>query len=137
MTLVRDVKVQELIGKVAERLEKVDDLKPQEWTKFVKTGAHKERPPTQKKWWHIRAASVLRKLYVGENIGVSRLRKVYGGRKNRGHKPERKCKASGAVLRRVLQQLEKAGLVEMKKGKGRSLSAKGRSFMDSVAKEMK
>ncbi len=137
MVLVRDAKAQELIDRVAERLEKVGELKPPEWSVFVKTGAHKERPPTQKNWWYIRSASVLRKLYVGESIGVSRLRKVYGGRKNRGHKPEHKYRASGAVIRKILQQLEKAGFVETKKGKGRTVSAKGRAFLASAAKEMK
>jgi small subunit ribosomal protein S19e len=137
MVLVRDANAQELINRAAEKLEKVEELRPPEWARFVKTGVHKERPPTQKNWWWIRSASILRKLYVGESIGVSRLRKVYGGRKNRGHKPEHKLKASGAVIRNILQQLEKAGLIESKKGKGRTISAKGKAFMNSAAKGIK
>ncbi len=137
MVLVRDAKAQEIINRVADKLEKIEELKPPEWSVFVKTGTHKERPPTQKNWWYIRSASLMRKLYIGESIGVSRLRKVYGGRKNKGHKPEHKYRASGAVLRKILQRLESAGLVETKKGKGRTLSAKGRAFLASAAKEIK
>ncbi|MFQ5647778.1 MAG: 30S ribosomal protein S19e [Candidatus Aenigmatarchaeota archaeon] len=137
MPLTRDVDAEKLIIRTAGELEKLSELKPPEWSGFVKTGPHKERAPLQANWWHIRAASVLRKLCLGEPAGVSRLRKVYGGRKNRGHKPEHKYKASGAVLRKLLQQLEAAGLVKAEKGKGRTITLKGRAFLDSVAKGMK
>ena len=137
MPLTRDVEAQKLIDGAARELEKIPELKSPDWSGFVKTGPHKERVPLQENWWHIRAASVLRKLYLGQAIGVSRLRKAYGGRKNRGHKPEHKCKASGAVIRNVLKQLEAAGLVDTEKGKGRKITQKGRKFLDSVAKGMK
>jgi len=78
----------------------------------------------------------LRKLYLNHPIGVARLRKVYGGRKNNGTAPEHKRKASGSIIRNILQQLEKAGLVKTEKRKGRMLTPKGRSFVSKSIKSI-
>ncbi len=137
MSHVMEVNSQELIKKAAERLEKMPEMKAPGWSGFVKTGVHKERPPVQKNWWWIRSASVLRKIYMNQRVGVARLRKDYGGRKNRGHKPEHKYKASGAIIRKILQELETAGFVKIKKDKGRVITSKGQSFLDDVAKSIK
>ena len=126
---VKDVPADEMISKTANEMKKISDIKPPEWAKFAKTGVSKERPPTQKDWWWIRSASILRKLSNEKNLGVSRLSKVYGSRKNRGHKPERKLPASGSVIREILQQLEAAGLVKTEKGKGRKITAKGKALL--------
>jgi len=123
------------IGKVAEKMKPMPEFKPPEWSEFVKTGVHKERPPEQPDWWWIRTAAVLRKISVKGGIGVSRLRKEYGGRKNKGHKPEHKYRASGSVLRRILQQLEAAGLVKKDKKKGRVTTKNGLSFLSEAVKE--
>jgi small subunit ribosomal protein S19e len=135
---VRDVDPEKLILKAADELAKVGELKAPAWAAFAKTGVHKQRPPEQSNWWHIRQAAELRKLYMApQGIGVSRMRKVYGGRKNRGHKPEHSFKASGSVIRKSMQQLEKAGLVKMEKGKGRIITPKGQKLLNSVAKQLK
>ncbi len=137
MATVFDVDPNQLIEKAAEELKKIPEIQPPEWAKFVKTGAHKERPPMQKDWWYIRTAAILRKLYIyNKPIGVSKLRKKYGGRKNRGHKPERFYPGSGNIIRKVLQQLEKAGFAQqVAKGthKGRIITPKGKSFLDKLA----
>ena len=122
-------KPEELIKNAAERMKKIEEIKPPEWSGFVKTGVHKERPPQQEDWWYIRSASVLRKIYI-EKSGVSKLRKIYGGRKNKGHKPEHKYKASGAIIRKILQQLEAADFVKKdEKKKGRIITKKGKDFL--------
>ena len=136
MANVNDTDTQKLVMKAAEELMKMDEIRPPDWSKFAKTGVHKQRPPQQKNWWYIRSASVLRKIYL-EEAGVERLRKIYGGRKNLGHQPEHKRKASGAVLRKILQQLESAGFVKKEKGAGRKITPKGQSFLNNVAKGMK
>jgi small subunit ribosomal protein S19e len=72
-------------------------------------------------------------------VGVSKLRTKYGGRKKRNVRMAHFYKGSGSVMRKALQQLEKAGLVKTEpKGlhKGRKITPKGRSFMDNIAKEM-
>ena len=124
-----------LVDRLKDELKKLEELKPPAWSKFVKSGRHRSRPPQQEDFWYIRAASILRQLYR-HPIGTQRLRTYYGGRKDRGHKPPKSYKASGKIIRTILQQLEKAGLVEKDK-KGRKLTSKGRSFVDKVAKEVK
>ena len=134
--MIEDIPTSKLIEKAAEELKKINEIKPLEWAKFVKTGRHKERPPVSKDWWYIRAASILRKTYVLGPIGVSKLRRKYGGRKNRGHKPEHFYPASGSVIRKILQQLEKSTLIQQNKignRKGRILTPKGTSFLDKIA----
>lgn len=136
MVGVFDVYPNDLIEKVAEELKKVPEIKPPEWTKFVKTGVHKERPPADPDWWYKRVAAILRTIYVRGPIGVNKLRTKYGGRKRRGHKMPHHRKGSGSVIRKALQQLEKAGLVEQPKDKlkkGRIITAKGKSFLDKIA----
>lgn len=127
-----------LIEKAAEELKK--EIKMPEWAKFVKTSTAKERPPVNLDWWYMRAASLLRKLYLNSPIGVNRLKKFYGGKKNRGHKPERVYKGSGKIIRVILQQLEKLGFVnkeEKLKYKGRKITPKGKKFLDGLAKVLK
>ena len=124
-----------LITAMAEELKKGKLVEPPEWSGDVKTGTHKERVPEQDDWWYIRSASVLRKVYLSSKpIGVQRLRTAYGGKKNRGHKPERFAKASGAILRKMLQQLEASGLVKKVDAprKGRTITPKGQSLIDKT-----
>jgi len=126
-----------LIRRVAEKLKQMPQIKPPVWAYYVKTGVHKERPPQDPDWWYYRAASILRKLYKrGTPVGVERLRTAYGGRMNRGVAPEHFAKGSGSIIRKILQQLERAGLVVRVRGKGRTLSPKGRSLLDNTAYEI-
>jgi small subunit ribosomal protein S19e len=135
---VRDVDAEKLILKAAEELSKMEELRPPAWSPFVKTGVSRQRPPTQENWWNIRQASILRKLYLGQKgVGVSRMRTIYGSRKNRGHKPEHSFPASGSIIRKSFQQLEKAGFVKTEKGEGRLITPKGQKFLNSVAKQAK
>jgi len=117
--------------------EKVPELSTPPWAAYVKTGVHKERPPDREDWWYVRCASLLRKLYIHGPKGVSRLRREYGGRRSKGMRPEHARPGSGNILRKALQQLEKAGLVKTVQGKGRVLTEKGRSLLDSIATEIK
>lgn len=128
-----------LIPVITEELKKMPEIRAPEWAPFVKTGSHKERPPLQRDWWHIRAASVL--LSVGKlgPVGVSKLRTKYGGRKNNGYDPEHFVRGSGNIARKILQELEAAGLIE--KGqqgvhKGRVISRKGVALVAAAEKSI-
>ena len=134
MTTVYDVKAEPLIKEAAKELE--DEIEEPEWADFVKTGSHKERPPEQDNWYHIRCAAVLRKVYIDEPLGVSRLRTIYGGRKNNGHGPEHHQDASGKVIRTVLQKLEDQGYLELEEGEGRVVTEEGKSFLDNKAEDI-
>src|SRR3989344_641357 len=139
MPTMYDVDSQELINKAAEELKKMPEIKAPEWAPFVKTGMHKEKPPVNKDWWYVRTASVLRTVYRLGPVGVSKLRDKYGGKKNRGVKKEHFYKGSGNILRKALQQLEKAGFVKYNdKGvhKGRIVTPKGRSFLGKIASQI-
>lgn len=136
MQTVYEVDPQQLIEAAAERLEQeYDAIDMPEWAEYAKTGVHKERPPQQENWWYIRAAAVLRKIYKEGPLGTARLRSRYGGRQRRGHETEHFARASGKVIRTILQQLEESGLVELEEGEGRAITADGQSFLDAVAKD--
>lgn len=133
MVTVFDVKPDKLIPKVAEKLKK--DLKMPEWAKFVKTGVHVEKVPTQLDWWWTRAASILRKVYTDGPVGVNRLRVWYGGSKDRPNRPNLSMKAGGKIIRFMLQNLEALNYVKKAKG-GREVTPEGRKFMDATAFEV-
>jgi len=133
---IYDVYPNDLIEKAAEELKKVDSIKAPEWARFVKTGVHKERSPDEEDWWHKRAAAVLRTVFVMGPIGVSKLRTKYGGKKRRGHKPAHFRKGSGSIIRKILQQLDKAGFTKFaEKGvhKGRIVTKEGKLFLKKIA----
>ena len=136
MTTAYDVPAKDLIDALSKKLQKEKDIVPPEWNKFVKTGLDKENPPDNKNWWHIRCASILRKIYINHSIGIERLRSEYGGKQDRGSKPYKAKSGSGAIIRTALHQLEKAGYVAKVKGKGRILTPKGRSLLDNVSHEV-
>jgi len=125
---------QEFILKLAEELKKIPEFSAPEWALYVKSGVSRQRPPVEDDFWHIRAASILRQLYIKGVVGVGRLRTRYGGRKNRGAKPARFKKASGKIIRVLLQQAESAKLVEKISNKqhGRRLTAYGKELLDSI-----
>lgn len=136
MTHILTVNANELVNNVAEELKKQKLVEPTEWAKFVKTGHHKERLPDSNDWWFYRSAAILRSIAKLGPIGTQKLRTKYGGKKNRGHKPERFYRASGSIIRKVLQQLEKSELIKKEEKsvhKGRILTPKGVSFMDKIA----
>lgn len=133
-----DVPAPILIERLARYLkDNVDVIEPPEWAAYVKTGVHAERGPQNLDWWYIRCASLLRKIYILGPIGVERLRAKYGGRKSRGTRPKHAAKGSGAIIRKALQQLEKAGLVQTIRGKGRVVTPEGRRLLDSLSADIK
>jgi len=134
MVGARDIPANELIEKASAELEK--KITMPDWARIVKTGVSRERPPEQKNWWYLRSASILRKVYIEGPVGVSRLRTFYGGLHRRGHKPAHYAKGSGKVIRVILQDLERAGLIEKvnKPKKGRVATREGQKFLDKVAK---
>jgi len=133
-----DVPSSILIERLARYLrENVDEVIPPPWSSFVKTSSHTETLPQDPDWWFTRCASLLRKIYVKGPVGISRLRSEYGGRMNRGARPEHVRKGGGAIIRKALQQLEAAGLVETLRNRGRAVTKGGRRLLDRLATEIK
>jgi len=136
MVTVYDADANKLIDKVAEKLKAAKVEKP-EFVGLVKSGSHVQRPPDSGDFWYVRCASILRQTYVNSKTGTGRLRRHYGGKKNRGVKPEKHAPAGGSTIRKAMQNLEKAGyLAKGEKDKGRVLTAKGRQLLDKAAKEV-
>jgi small subunit ribosomal protein S19e len=136
MTTVYDVPSKDLIDAVAKKLQSDESIVIPNANIFSRTGVDRENPPMNKNWWYARCASILRKIYINNVIGIEHLRSEYGGRRDRGSKPYKAKSGSGSIVRRALQQLEKAGYVTKIKGKGRVLTPKGKSFLDNMSHEI-
>jgi small subunit ribosomal protein S19e len=119
-----------LIQNLAKDLKEM--IRQPEWTPYVRTGNHTQRPPADKDWFFVRTAAILRTIALQGPVGVSKLRTKYGGRKNRGYKPEHFVKGSGSIIRKALQELDKTGLtIQAERGvhKGRIVTPKGMKML--------
>ena len=133
-----DIPAPVLVERLARHLrEEVDMIVPPAWASFAKTGSHTQRPPQNPEWWFTRCASLLRKIYVKGPIGIERLRSEYGGRIDKGVKPEHVRKGGGAIIRKALQQLQAAGLAEPLRNRGRVVTSEGRRLLDKLSTELK
>lgn len=135
--MIYKVSQQELVLALSKELKGI--IKMPEWALMAKTGAHRETMPKNPDWWYIRAASILRMIHIRGPIGVGKLRTRYGGRKNRGVRPDRFALASGKVIRVILQQLEEAKLIKQAtvgSHKGRVITPAGGSLLAKAAKSL-
>jgi len=135
MAKVYDVPAGILINRLAEIL-KNEDIPAPEWTQFVKTGTHADKPPQNSDWWHVRCASILRKIYFHGPISVNELRSVYGGGRPVGYGAAHHKDSSGAIIRNAIHGLEKLGLVAKIEKKGRMLTKQGTKKLDVLATEI-
>jgi len=103
------------------------------WVDIVKTATFKEQAPYDQDWFYTRCASVARHVYLRKRVGVGRLQKVHGGASNRGVRPSHHADASGSVERKVLQALEKNGVLEKDPRGGRRISQDGQRDLDRIA----
>ncbi|KAF2432910.1 40S ribosomal protein S19 [Tothia fuscella] len=131
---VRDVPADKFIQAYADFLKRQGRLPIPAWVDTVKTSHAKELPPQNPDWYYIRAAAVARHVYLRKTVGVGRLRKVHGGTKNRGSRPSHHVDASGSVDRKVMQSLEKIGVLEQDDDKGgRRITQSGQRDLDRIA----
>ena len=146
MTTFYDIPADMLIPALADKLSELKDIEQPEWSDYVKTGADRERPPTQANWWSVRAASILRKVARQGPVGITSLAQDYSGSVNNGSSPNTPGVASRHVIRTAMQQLESAGLVELVPTKeiessdgkqqlssGRKITAAGQKLLDEAA----
>jgi len=136
MTTAYDVPANLLIERLATKLSGYEAVKQPDWAKFVKTGPHREKAPVRADWWQLRAAAVLRKVYVKGPIGVERLAAEYGGKTDRGSAPYHAVRGSRAIARMMIKQLEASKLVRTERGRGRLISGAGQSLIDNTSHEV-
>lgn len=137
---VKDVPTDKFIKAYAEHLKVSGKIDVPQWVDLVKTSCAKELSPYNSDWYYIRAgklyiliwwiiktlltpykASIARKIYLRGGVGVGGLRKAYGSAKDNGTRRSHFQKASGAIIRSILKNLEKAGFVQVDpKGYGRN-----------------
>lgn len=129
---IYDVPAAYLIEETAEKLK--TEIEEPEFTKYVKTGVHRERAPQRVDWFYVRMASILYRTYKWNIIGTEKLRSYYGGKRNRGVKTEHQAKASGKVIRSAVQKLEEAGYLVKAQPKGRKLTPKSQKLLNEVSK---
>lgn len=114
----------------------VDQIQPPPWSSIAKTSSHTTRQPEDPEWWFTRAASILRKIYIYGPIGTQQLRADYGGRTGGKVHREHAREGAGSNIRKIMQQLEAAGLIEASKNKGRVMTKEGRRTLDKLAAEI-
>jgi small subunit ribosomal protein S19e len=132
-----DVPASKLIAKLAKHLrENVEAVSPPSWTIGAKTGSHVEKQPQEAGWWYTRCAAMLRKIYVHGPLGIEKLRANYGGGKRHGSMPRHTSKAGGSTIRKAMQQLETAGLIEASKPHGRRITKEGKKLLRELAEEV-
>ncbi|OJD16330.1 40S ribosomal protein S19 [Emergomyces pasteurianus Ep9510] len=132
---VRDVDAQKFIEAYSAFLKRQGKLPIPGWVDTVKTSKGNELPPQSIDWYYVRAASIARHIYLRKTVGVGRLRKVHGSQKNRGSRPSHHVDGSGSVDRKVIQSLEKIGVLELDEEKGgRRITQSGQRDLDRIAK---
>ncbi|PGH35856.1 40S ribosomal protein S19 [[Emmonsia] crescens] len=132
---VRDVDAQKFIEAYSAFLKRQGKLPIPGWVDTVKTSKGNELPPQSIDWYYVRAAAIARHIYLRKTVGVGRLRKVHGSLKNRGSRPSHHVDASGSVDRKVIQSLEKIGVLELDEEKGgRRITQSGQRDLDRIAK---
>jgi small subunit ribosomal protein S19e len=111
-TTVRDVSPESFIAAYAKHLKDQGQMQVPTWVDIVKTGSAKELAPYDEDWYFIRAASIARKVYLNKGVGCGQLQRWYGGSFRKRCQRSHFRKASGQIIRTILKDLTRMGLVE-------------------------
>ena len=130
---VKDVSSHEFNKAYAAHLKRSGKIELPPWVDIVKTGVLKELAPYDPDWYYIRAASMARKIYLRQGLGVGAFKRIYGGSKNNGSRPSHFGKSSGAIARHILQQLQANNIVDIDPKGGRKITSTGQRDLDQVA----
>eukprot|EP01128_Nolandella_sp_AFSM9_P007470 TRINITY_DN4100_c0_g1_i1.p2 TRINITY_DN4100_c0_g1~~TRINITY_DN4100_c0_g1_i1.p2 ORF type:complete len:141 (-),score=40.19 TRINITY_DN4100_c0_g1_i1:97-519(-) len=132
-TTLKDVDSAKFIAAYAAHLKRSNWLKLPAWVDLVKTATFKEMPPMNEDWYYVRAAALARKIYLRGGVGIGYYRHVFGGPTRRGVRGNHHTKASGAIIRHVIKQLESIGVVEKDPKGGRRITTEGQRDIDRIA----
>jgi len=135
-TTLQDISAPTFIKYFSRHLRRTGKVEPPKWAELVKTGITRYNAPANPDWYFVRAASILRRIYLTPGIGIGAFREMYGGlnrrRKGRCHHSP----AAGAIIRHALHQLEKLQLVEKAPNGGRRVTKTGRRDLDRIAAQI-
>ncbi|KAI5159909.1 small subunit ribosomal protein S19e [Nematocida ausubeli] len=139
---VEEICPEQFINVLSKSLKEEKKIERPAEADHIKTGHGREQAPVSEDWYHVRAASLLRKLYMEEltnpekskyGFGVMWFARVYGGAKNNGHKPSHTVSGSKSLVRRILQSLENVKLVSTMPKGGRKLTQTGHAYLQEIA----
>ena len=130
---VRDVPAPKFIAAYTEVLKNNDKFHVPKWADLVKTGVHKELAPYDPDWYFVRAAAIVRKIYLEPGTGVGTLQKRFGGGFRRGARPTHHRDCSGGIIRNILITLDDLKITEKTAKGGRKISRVGQQALDLVA----
>ena len=133
---VKDVDQHAFVKAFAAFLKKTGKMRVPDSVDLIKSARFKELAPNDADWFYIRAAAVLRHIYMRSPVGVGAVTKIFGGRKKNGVRPSHFCRGSGGVARKALQALEGLKLIEKTEG-GRKITVQGRRDLDRIAAQVR
>eukprot|EP01029_Cantina_marsupialis_P003184 TRINITY_DN1301_c0_g1_i2.p2 TRINITY_DN1301_c0_g1~~TRINITY_DN1301_c0_g1_i2.p2 ORF type:complete len:138 (+),score=28.92 TRINITY_DN1301_c0_g1_i2:37-450(+) len=131
MPTLKDVSAQDIIAALAVVL-KNKGLEIKGDLTIIKTAVRKELPPTDVDFIFVRAAAILRALYIRPGQGVGALTRYFGGAKNNGTCKSHFSRSAAGIIRRILLATDKLGFTS-KKASGRALTKSGVQLLDTVA----
>merc|ERR1712142_574635 len=134
---VKDVNQQHFTKAFAAFLKKSGKVKVPEWADLVKTASFKELAPFDEDWFYTRLSAIARHIYMRSPVGVGAVKRIFGGRINRGSAPSHYCRSSGSIARKALQTLEVLKLVEKAANGGRRLTSQGHRDLDRIASQIR
>lgn len=109
---MRDVSAEAFIAGYAKHLKDQGRMTIPTWVDIVKTSSANELAPYDEDWYYIRAASIARKVYLNKGVGVGQLKRWYGGAFRKRCQRSHFRKACGQIIRTILKDFQKLGLVE-------------------------
>ena len=131
---VKDVAANDFVVAYAAHLKRIGKIEVPKWADLVKTASYKELAPYDPDWYYIRAAAIARRVYLRGGIGVGAFKRIFGGKINRGTRPETFKTGSGSICRHILKELESLKIIEkVPSAKGRRITAQGQRDLDSIA----
>eukprot|EP00768_Dysnectes_brevis_P000457 gnl/Dysnectes_brevis/109_a130_11433.p1 GENE.gnl/Dysnectes_brevis/109_a130_11433~~gnl/Dysnectes_brevis/109_a130_11433.p1 ORF type:complete len:144 (+),score=31.29 gnl/Dysnectes_brevis/109_a130_11433:33-464(+) len=134
---LKDVPAELFVDAFAAQLKSEGAFKQPAYTEYAKTGACRDRVPESDDWYFVRAAAVLRRLYVRRNVGVGAFTKVFGTAYTTKCAPQHFKRSSSKVIRNILQQYEALGYVtQPRNGSGRVMTRKGQKIVDQFSKSL-
>ena len=105
---VLDVPANELINSVAMFFKEKNVIKLPKWSSLVKCSHANEIVPLNPDYMYYKAAAIARMLYItkSKTVGVGSIRTMFGKKERRGAQPAKFMRASGKIIRVLLQQLK-------------------------------
>ena len=134
---MKDVDPHEFVAAYAKYLKRSGRVALPKNFDAIKTAFWKELAPSNPDWYYVRVASVARRIYMRNGVGVGWLSKAYSGAARRGCAPNRREFAARGTIRHAIQQLEKLKVIKKGKNGGRIVSSTGRRDLDRIASQLK